>query len=242
MTRKAKLLVKNPEPTFFFDEERAASYDDRWAKLAPMRDALHLLMRLVLSDLPDDARILCVGVGTGSELIALAQAFPMWQFAAVEPAAPMLNICRQRTEEQGIASRCTFHEGYLDSLPATEPFQAATCLLVSQFLMQKEARRELFWEISQRLRPQGVLISADISAAMSTPAFERLSAVWLQMHRFTGASEDNVENIVSAFGRDVAVLPPQEVESIIASSGFDSPVLFFQSLLIRAWFSKRIAQ
>jgi len=44
--------------------------------------------------------------GTGSELIYLAQNFPQWQFT-VEPAAPMLDVCRQRTEECGIASRCT---------------------------------------------------------------------------------------------------------------------------------------
>ena len=32
------------------------------------------------------------------------------------------------------------------------------------------------------------------------------------------------------------MLPPQEVESIIASSGFDVPVLFFQTTLIHAWY------
>jgi len=52
--------MQNQESSIVFDRERASSYDKRFAKLAPMRDALHLLIRFVLSELPTDARILCV--------------------------------------------------------------------------------------------------------------------------------------------------------------------------------------
>ena len=147
--------MKNQQTTLVFDQEFASSYDRRFAKLAPMHNALHLLIRMVLSELPNDARVLCVGVGTGSELIDLAQTFPQWKFTAVEPAAPMLDICRQKAEEYGIASRCTFHEGYLDSLPASDPFHAATCLLVSHFFIQQEERRNFFRQIAARLLPDG---------------------------------------------------------------------------------------
>lgn len=136
--------MQNPDPSVLFNQDRAAVYDTQFAKLVPMRDALHLLTRILLADFPADARILCVGAGTGLELIYLAEAFPQWQFTAVEPATAMLNICRQRTEACGIASRCTFHEGCLDSLPKSDAFDAATCLLVSQFIMQIEERRNFF--------------------------------------------------------------------------------------------------
>jgi tRNA (cmo5U34)-methyltransferase len=107
--------MKNQESNIAFDQERAAKHDKQFAKLASMRAGLDLSICMVLSGLPDNARILCVGVGTGTELIALAQHFPLWQFTAVEPAVPMLNICRQKAEEHGIASRCTFHEGYIET-------------------------------------------------------------------------------------------------------------------------------
>jgi tRNA (cmo5U34)-methyltransferase len=42
-----------------------------------------------------------------------------------------------------------------------------------------------------------------------------------------------------AYGRVVAVLPPSEVASIITAGGFDAPVLFFQNLLIHAWYARR---
>jgi tRNA (cmo5U34)-methyltransferase len=63
----------------------------------------------------------------------------------------MLDVCRRKAEESGITSRCTFHEGYLDSLPASDLFDAATCLLVSQFLKQAKERSHFFGQIAQRL-------------------------------------------------------------------------------------------
>jgi len=231
--------MKNQEPSIVFDQERASSYDERADVWAPERDALYSLIRLILAGLPADARILCVGVGTGSELIDLAQAFPQWQFTAVEPATAMLDICRRRVEESGITSRCTFHEGYLDSLPASDPFDAATCLVVSHFFMQKEERREFFNQIALRLRPQGYLISSDIVSDMSTAAYQSLLEVWLRKMKSPEVTDEHNENLRAAYGRDVAVLPPREVESMIASGGFDAPVLFFQTLLIHAWYSRR---
>jgi len=226
------------EPIVVFDQQRASVYDGLFAKLAPRRDALHLFIRLVLSELPADANILCVGAGTGAEIAALAVAFPLWRFTAVEPAAPMLDICRQRAEDYGITPRCTFHEGYLDTLPASEPFHAATSLLVSHFLLQTGERREFFRQIAARLLTGGLLVSADITGDQSSPAYQSLLEVWLRMLRYTDMPEAQVEQMPTVLGRDIGVLPPQQVASLIASAGFDPPVLFFQTLLIHAWYAK----
>lgn len=232
------MKIQEP-PTKHFDQEHASSYDKRWAKLAPTRDAVHLLIHSILSKLPANARILCVGAGTGSELLYLAQKFPQWEFTAVDPAPAMLEICRQRAEEAGITSRCTFHDGYLDSLPASAPFDAATSLLVSHFLVREEERREFFRQIAARLHPQGYLISSDIASDRTAATYGSLLETWQQMMQFTGASEEQVKKIPDSFGRDVAVLPPSAVESIIVSGGFEAPVLFFQSLLIHGWYARR---
>lgn len=230
--------MKNQESSIIFDQKHASSYDNQFAKLAPIRDALDLLIRMVLSDLPADARILCIGVGTGKELIDLAQVFPQWRFTAVEPAAPMLDICRQRAEECGIASRCTFHEGFLDSLPESDSFDAATCILVSHFITQIEERRNLFRQIAARLRPGGYLVNADIASDMSASAHQSLFEIWMQALKYSEMPAEQVEKFRVSFGQDVAVLTPQEIESIIASSGFDTPVLFLQAIFIHAWYSR----
>ena len=56
----------------YFGKAHAPFYDERAVKLASVRDSLNFLVRLCLADLPSESRILCVGAGTGAELLDLA--------------------------------------------------------------------------------------------------------------------------------------------------------------------------
>ena len=38
----------------------------------------------------------------------------------------------------------------------------------------------------------------------------------------------------------VAVLPPEEVGGLIAAGGFEKPIQFLQTGLIRAWYARRV--
>lgn len=228
------------EPSVAFDQAHAAAYDQRFAKLAPLREALHLLIGAVFADLPAEARILCVGAGTGHELIYLARKFPQWRFAVVEPSAPMLEVCRRKSEEYGIAPRCVFHEGYLDSLPPSEAFDAATSLLVSQFILTPEARAGFFRAIAERLRLGGYLASADLASDTASANYRALLDVWLRLMRETGSPPEQIEKLRTTYGREVALLPLEQVSSIIASAGFETPVLFLQTGLIHAWYTQRV--
>lgn len=44
--------------------------------MAPIREGLHLLLETELTDLPDGARILCLGAVNGTEISHLAQRSP----------------------------------------------------------------------------------------------------------------------------------------------------------------------
>ena len=225
--------MKKEEPNIIFNHNSASAYDAQREKLAPIKDALHLSIQMLLSTFPDNTRALIVGVGTGAELIHLAEAFPLWHFTVVEPASAMLDVCRKRAEKCNIYSRCTFHEGYLNSLPDSGPFDVATSILVSHFIVNPNDRRQYFAEIALRLSPGAYLVEAALASDMSKPKFNHLLEVWVNMHNYAGMPVN-----VESFGNKVAILPIEEVESIIESGGFDAPALFFQTLLIHAWFAK----
>jgi tRNA (cmo5U34)-methyltransferase len=239
LSATAKIKMQKEELKAIFDQQ-AAGYDRQWARLAPIRDGLHLLLESVFADLPVDARILCVGVGTGAELAYLAQKFPGWRFTAVDPSGAMLEVCRQRAQAEGFLSRCYFHEGYLDSLPTEDTHDGATCFLVSQFIVEKEDRSAFFRGIANRLRPGGVLASSDLASDIDSEGYDELLRVWLNTMT-PGIQPEGMERTRAAYARDVAVLPPKRVASIIESGGFEPPVQFFQAGLIHAWFSRRAA-
>ena len=222
-----------------FDQKCASGYDQQWVKMAPLREALHLLMASVFGELRPDARVLCVGAGTGAELLDLADRFPAWRFVAVEPSGPMLEVCRQKAEAAGVAGRCEFHEGDLETLPPGEACDAATSLLVSHFLMNRDDRTGFFRDIAARLRPGGILVNADLASDRSPRGYEELLDVWFGMMRAGGLTAEAIEKMRGMYGRDVALLPPDEVAGIIAAGGFESPVQFLQTGLIRGWSARR---
>jgi len=230
--------MRQEEVKALFDQQ-AEHYDSQWAKIASIRKCLHLLLGAMLSKLPTDARIICVGVGTGDELVYLASSNPGWRFTAVEPSGPMLDICRKRAEQEGVASRCVFHEGYLDSLPVIEPQDAATCFLVSQFILDEDKRSKLFNGIAERLKPNGLLASSDLASNVESPEYEVLLRAWMSMMSAADISLEAIDRMRKAYAHDVGVLPPDKVASIIESGGFKPPVPFFQAGLIHAWLSKR---
>jgi tRNA (cmo5U34)-methyltransferase len=228
-----------PDDLVSLFDQQAQGYDAQWARTAAIRDCLYLLLDPLLADLPPDARILCVGVGTGIEMAHLAQVFPRASFTAVEPSGAMLAVCRARAESEGFAARCVFHEGFLDSLRADGPFDAATCFLVSQFITDRVERSRFFRGIAGHLREGGVLASSDLAADVASPAYDILLPAWMRMMANADVPEDALERIRAAYRRDVAVLPPTEVASIIAAGGFHPPVQFFQAGLIHAWLARR---
>jgi len=226
--------VNREEIAELFDRQ-AAGYDSQWSRMAPVREGLYFLAEAALTALPDDARVLGVGVGTGAELAFFAARFPKWQFTAVEPSGEMLELCRRRAEINGFASRCTFHHGFLETLATDRHYDAATCLLVSQFLTDPEARTALFREIAARLTPGGVLLNADLASDVGSSDYDALLPMWLNRMSSAGVSAEAVARARAAYAKDVAVLPPERIKSIIQAAGFSRPVQFYQAGLLYAW-------
>jgi len=220
-------------------DQQALSYDKQSAKIAPIHKGLHFLMEAVFSDLPRDARVMCVGVGTGAELVHLAKNYPQWKFTAIDPSGAMLHICRAKAEKMGFVERCHFHEGYVDSLPINDTYDAATCFLVSQFILPKETRSTFFHSIAKRLKRGGILVSSDLASDVHSKGYEALLKEWCYMMTGGDCTPERLTQMQATYDKNVSILPPLTVAAIIEAGGFETPVQFFQAGLIHAWHSRR---
>ncbi len=220
-------------------DAHAESYDRTLTPILAIKDVLHLLIRCQFSALPDEAHILIAGAGTGAEARFLAPLFPRWRFTLADPSGAMLAVAQRRAEAEGFAERCTFHAGFVSSLPDSPggPFDAATSVLVSHFITGADDRQAYFAEIARRLKPGGLLFNADLCADLRAPSFGPVMELWLTL---SGMPEERRPMFLAAFGRDVAAHGPAAVEAMIAQAGFPAPVQVFQGALIRGWIAARL--
>jgi len=224
-------------PLNFFNQEMADAYDRRNSALAPISDNLHFLLRLVLADLPADARVLCVGVGTGAEILSLARAYPGWSFVGVDPSDDMLAVGRRRLEQAGVLDRCELIRGYVQDAP-DDGFDAVVSLLVAHFI-KRDDRHAFYAAIHDRLKPGGRFVSAEISGDLDAPEFPEMLEDWKRVQALMGATPESLAKI-SGMMRDVlGVLTPAETETLWKAAGFRKPIPFFQALMIRGWHAVR---
>lgn len=221
----------------FFTQEIADAYDARNSGLKPISDNLHFLIRLVLAKLPVDARVLCVGVGTGAEVLSLAQAYPGWSFVGVDPSAEMLRVGRRRLEAAGVLDRCELLQGYVDDTPG-DRFDAVVSVFVAHFVKRHE-RPAFYSAIHDRLKPGGRFVSAEISGDLDAPEFPVMLEDWKQVQTLMGATPESLAKLGDMMRDMLGVLPPGDTEAMWRDAGFPLPIPFFQAFMLRGWHAKR---
>jgi len=224
-----------------FDEERAAAYDDRIRRLAPGYDVLHdALASVAASLLEDDAHVLVVGAGTGTEIVRLARAQPGWHFTAVDPSAEMLERCRERVEEEGIGPRVEYANDRVEALPDEARFDAATSVFVAHFIQDRGTKRRFFRAIARRVRSGALLLLADLYEVGSGDAREQLTAAWRRAVRRAGMEAEAVENAFARMERQIDFVPEDELAQILDETGFSAPTRFYQCFLWGAWWTRAV--
>lgn len=223
------------KPVDFFTPENARAYDERNSNLSPISQNLHFLIQLISENLPSNSKVLSVGAGTGAEVFSLAKAYPNWTFLAVEPSHSMLEIFKQKAKEAGIIERCEFFNGYIDDLEVSYNFDAALSVLVGHFI-GKSDRVKYYKSMCDRLNKGGYLFNAEISYDLESKEFPSMLNCWKSVQKKMGATAESLDSLPRQLKEALTVLPPDEVEKYLRQAGLSSPILFFQSFMISAWF------
>jgi tRNA (cmo5U34)-methyltransferase len=227
--------MKTHSPVIEHFSDTAGSYDEKNQPLSTIANTLHFLISLILQCAPARARVLCVGVGTGAEILSLAQSFPEWTFVGVDPAKGMLEICGERLGQAGVLDRCELIHGYVQDVPLGEGFDVVLSLLVAHFV-KREERLGFYQAMWQRLRNNGFFVSAEISYDLNADAFPLMLKNWERVQSLMGASATSLENLPVMLREQLAVISPAETEMLLKQCGIAIPVRFFQAFMISGWY------
>ena len=202
-----------------FRPEDANGYDQKITIVVPGYSILHQSAAALLRTLlPDDARILIIGAGTGADSLALAQQNPDWQQTCVEPLAEMLDRAREKTAD----------------LPPDEPYDAALCQLVSHFIPERAAKAQLLRDIAARLKPGGYLIQTDIIESDELPAL-------IHFARAQGMPPEGAPLMEKRFNEDIHPLAIEDLPRLAAENGYRAQKTYFRTLTICGWLLQRTA-
>ncbi len=213
----------------------AKSYDEKNLQLAPIADNMHFLIRLILKNTPTHAKVLCIGVGTGAEILSLSKIFPHLNFVGVDPALGMLDVCRERLKDAGILDRCELIHGYIHDVPKGENFDVALSILVGHFVKSDE-RLSFYTAMVERLRTNGYFVNTEISYDLNSKEFPLMLENWKEVQALMGATPESLANLSHVLQDMLSILPPTEVTQLIEKSGIRNPVQFFQAFMINGWY------
>ncbi|MEL6496451.1 MAG: class I SAM-dependent methyltransferase [Cyanobacteria bacterium J06623_7] len=230
------------EATIKFDRDRAKEYDPDIRKAIPGYEALHHMARVWLQNsLAPEANLLIVGSGTGIELINYSQQNPRWFLTGVDPAVEMMAVAKSKLDQQGLKERVSLHTGYLDSLPETEPMDAATLLLVMHFLPDDGSKLQLLNNVARRLKPGSKLVLADLYGDRAAPYFSQFIHTW---ERFYFSQLDDVarakiaSNFHSMISNSIYFVTESRIIELLEQAGFKQVSRFYNALLFGGWLAE----
>ena len=144
-----------------FDAAAARTYDKGMPQRCPgYALALELAGAVLASRLPNAARILVVGAGTGAEILHLAALQPGWRFTALDVSPDMLDVARQRLDEVGLVDRVDFVSSAMQLVEGLPTHDGGLAQLVSQFVPHHE-KPAFYAGIARALADTAPLLSLD---------------------------------------------------------------------------------
>lgn len=226
----------------YFGAGHAVIYDRRIRQRCPTYEGLHRMLGSSLYPMPEAAHVLIAGAGTGWEILTLGRRFPSWRFLAADLSADMLEACRRRAAEAGLASRVAYHCGDLRSFESAEAFDGATSVFVSHFISKRSDRLAFYRSIAKSLKPGAAFLLADLFGEKGTPQFSRHLEAWLASMAEQGVSAEDLAKDRAHLAADIAFLPEPELLSLLTEAGFESPTRFFQTWLFGGWVMNKRAR
>ena len=188
------------------------------------------------ASLPNRARVLVVGAGTGMEIAEFAPLSPDWSFHGIDPSAKMLSLARKKISEKNMRNKIRLTQGYVDDLPDREDFDGATSILVMHFLNDDGAKLDLLKSISRRLKPGSPVVLVDGCGKPGSRAFKDNLKAWKQYPAIHGLEPDYIEKAFSkTIMKMVRFVPESRILELLKEAGFTKVFKYYSGFLYNGW-------
>ena len=190
-----------------------------------------LATALLRAACPNDAHLLIVGAGGGTEVSVFGRAMPRWRLTGVGPSENMLSLARAQVDTYSLADRVQLIQGTPNDLAPTPTYDAATCINVLMHLPDDGAKLHLLQSIVQRLKPGAPLILVDGVRDNG----EALVSAWRQYAEARGMPKAEMEAFLD---RDIAnprVVTEARERELLAEAGLRATTRFFTAFIMNGW-------
>ena len=218
-----------------FDGDFANEYDDVSRKVIPAHDSIYELTQHLLRDkLGKEARILVAGAGTGKEIIDCSKNNPHWSFTGFDPAELMLSLARKKVAAASLENKISFVLGQIDDITGKN-FDAATSILVMQFLPDNDTKLDYLKGIADKLKPGAPIILVDLEGEIGSDEFNTLNAAWKNRQLFVkGEIKGDLEKEEA-----LHLVPQKRIVSLLEEAGFVNIHKFFKAYHVGGYIAAR---
>ena len=227
------------DATDHFGDEHAVIYDDKIRQVIRGYDEMHDLTYYLLDTaLEDKAAILVSGVGTGHEALTYAENQHGWTVTGVDPTPEMIASATRKIKARRLEDRVRVSVGTVADL-AADRFDAATSILVMQFLKDDGAKEKYLAEIAEKLRPGAKLILIDLEGEKGSPEFELLLSAWKSHQYGTRTDHDQIDRDFAHVDADLQFVPEKRIRELLHATGFVNTCKFYKSYLFAGYLAEK---
>ncbi len=229
----------NFDATQHFGDRHASIYDEKIRKVIRGYNEMHDLSYYLLKDnLPENAKILVSGIGTGHEAITYAENQKGWSIVGVDPTPEMVTSSKNKISQLGLDSKITVVKGRVENIKENN-FDAATSILGIQFLKDNGDKENYLKSISKKLKKGGKLIVIDLEGQKHSEKFNMLLSAW-KIHQYdTREDKDQIDKDFSHVDTDLQFIPEERIIELLKSSGFIKNYKFYQSYLFGGYIAEK---
>lgn len=216
----------------------AEAYEKNTRISVPTYDSLFVMVqsyfRMQLGS--KSASLLVIGAGGGSELAAWGPSNPGWTFTGVDPSEEMLKIAKYKSAKLGLEDRVSFVQGTIDDLPESDSkFDAASCILVLHFIDDVQEKLKLLRSIKDKVKSGAPFVLVSAYGNLDDSEFQARLDVWKSFWIAGGREPSEVDDMINNNFKKLSLLPEQEIEGLLADSGFTRIARFYSTGIMAGW-------